>query len=230
MLATSQRLLEAAPQRQVRKVIRRLAPDIQYVGTDLMDLRFVEVCADALALPFADGVFDVAVHFHVFEHIPDDRGAMREVARVLRPGGLMICQVPRRSGTNTDEAFDLSPDENLARFGQVDHVRYYGDDFEDRLRESGLDVVTYTAREVLAAEDLERFNIPPGDRLWFASTAAVGGASNAELLRLNRELAATQHRYERLRSRKVVKAGLAAAAVAKPVIDAFRRMTSGGKA
>ena len=53
------------------------------------------VQGDALALPFADGTFDRVIASEVLEHIPDDTAAMRELARVLRPGGSMAVTVPR---------------------------------------------------------------------------------------------------------------------------------------
>ena len=53
------------------------------------------VQGDALALPFPDGTFDRVIASEVLEHIPDDTAAMRELARVLRPGGTMAVTVPR---------------------------------------------------------------------------------------------------------------------------------------
>jgi ubiquinone/menaquinone biosynthesis C-methylase UbiE len=50
---------------------------------------------DALRLPFADGAFDRVIAAEVLEHIPDDRAAAAELARVLRPGGTMAVTVPR---------------------------------------------------------------------------------------------------------------------------------------
>ncbi|MFV0276685.1 MAG: methyltransferase domain-containing protein [Parahaliea sp.] len=52
--------------------------------------------ATALALPFADGCFDRVICCEVLEHIPDYRGALAEIRRVLRPGGLLCLSVPRR--------------------------------------------------------------------------------------------------------------------------------------
>ncbi len=49
---------------------------------------------DALQLPFADGEFDRIVAAEVLEHIPDDRRAIAELARVLRPGGTLAVTVP----------------------------------------------------------------------------------------------------------------------------------------
>jgi SAM-dependent methyltransferase len=53
------------------------------------------VRGDALSLPFATGAFDRVIASEVLEHIPDDVAAMRELARVLRPGGTMAVTVPR---------------------------------------------------------------------------------------------------------------------------------------
>ncbi len=50
---------------------------------------------DALALPFPDATFDRVIAAEVLEHIPDDRGAIAELSRVLRPGGTMAVTVPR---------------------------------------------------------------------------------------------------------------------------------------
>ena len=58
-------------------------------------LNTAAVQGDALHLPFPDGSFDRVICSEVLEHIPDDIGAMRELARVLRPGGTMAITVPR---------------------------------------------------------------------------------------------------------------------------------------
>ncbi len=56
----------------------------------------VTLAADALALPFADGHFDRVIASEILEHIPDDRAAIAELARVVRPGGTVAVSVPRR--------------------------------------------------------------------------------------------------------------------------------------
>ena len=52
------------------------------------------VCGDATRMPFGDGAFDRVIAAEVLEHIPDDRQALREIARVLRPGGQLAVTVP----------------------------------------------------------------------------------------------------------------------------------------
>jgi SAM-dependent methyltransferase len=61
--------------------------------------------ADVTDLPFGDETFDAAVLGEVLEHIPDDSAALREVARVVRPEGLLAVSVPA----------------DPARFGLSDH-------------------------------------------------------------------------------------------------------------
>ncbi len=52
--------------------------------------------ANALQLPFADNTFDKVICSEVLEHIPDYEGALAEIERVLKPGGLFCASVPRR--------------------------------------------------------------------------------------------------------------------------------------
>ena len=55
----------------------------------------VPVQATAHRLPFPDGAFDVVIAAEILEHIPDDRSAIAEAVRVLRPGGALAVTVPR---------------------------------------------------------------------------------------------------------------------------------------
>ncbi len=76
------------------------APDLKEARDRLSEVdpdgtRGVAVRADALRLPFADGTFDRVIIAEVLEHIPADEAAMVEVARVVRPGGLVAATVPR---------------------------------------------------------------------------------------------------------------------------------------
>ncbi len=57
---------------------------------------FALAAASALRLPFPDACFDKLICSEVLEHIADYRGALREIERVLRPGGLLCASVPRR--------------------------------------------------------------------------------------------------------------------------------------
>ena len=51
--------------------------------------------ADASALPFKEGFFDLVICSEVLEHIPEDQGAVNEIIRVLKPGHNLVVSVPR---------------------------------------------------------------------------------------------------------------------------------------
>ena len=91
---------------------------------------------------------------------------MRELARVLAPGGLGLVQVPIRFGTSTDEDPDAGEEERTARFGQADHVRFYGDDFEDRLEECGLSFQRVTPVELLGEQMCDWLKLSPSEPVW----------------------------------------------------------------
>jgi SAM-dependent methyltransferase len=97
---------------------------------------------DLLALDCQDGVFDLIICNHVLEHIVDDRRAIREIHRVLKPTGTAILQVPLSKTTRkTEEDFEITdPEEREKLYGQPDHVRLYGLDYVDRLAECGFEV------------------------------------------------------------------------------------------
>jgi SAM-dependent methyltransferase len=95
--------------------------------------------ADLQALPYADASFDAFVCSHVLEHIPDDRAGMRELRRVLRPGGWGILMVPINLVIDAidEEPAGVSEAEAWRRFGQNDHLRLYSrEGFLARVREA----------------------------------------------------------------------------------------------
>lgn len=89
---------------------------------------------DALALPFPDASFDRVIISEVLEHIPDDKGVLGELFRVLKPGGLAAMTVPRYGPEKI--CWALSDAYHEVEGG---HIRIYkGDEFAARIRESGL--------------------------------------------------------------------------------------------
>ena len=67
-----------------------------FAEPDNVNKSFGLTSADALHLPFADDTFDKVICSEVLEHIPDYNGALAEIERVLKPGGLFCASVPRR--------------------------------------------------------------------------------------------------------------------------------------
>ena len=134
------RVLHVGPARAVASWLENQEP-IDYVSVDL-DSPIAKVRADATDLPFADESFDFAICVHVLEHIPNDRRALREFFRVLRPGAKAIFQVPPSDLETTREDFEVvtDPQDRERLFGQYDHVRLCGADYPARIAEAGFEV------------------------------------------------------------------------------------------
>jgi SAM-dependent methyltransferase len=136
-ITTGQRTLHVAPEPSVTGWLR--AVSTEYLSIDL-DGRHAHRAMDLTRLELADATFSLVYCSHVLEHIPDDAAAIREMRRVLQPGGLAVVQVPVR-GEVTDEDLRITdPEERERRFDQRDHVRVYGLDIAGRLASGGFAV------------------------------------------------------------------------------------------
>jgi SAM-dependent methyltransferase len=152
-------MLHIAPEYGMEPRLRRNL-GAGYVTADLTDPE-VMVRIDITNIDFPAESFDVIYCSHVLEHVADDRKAMRELRRVLKRDGWGVLQVPIRPGVTYEDPTIVDPQERLRAFGQEDHVRQYGDDFADRLREAGFDVQVVRADDVIHRDDWERLGIGP---------------------------------------------------------------------
>jgi SAM-dependent methyltransferase len=150
-----QRVLHFAPEPQIADRLADL-DTLDYTTADLADVAMEQM--DMTDIPRPDGSFDIVIVNHVLEHIPDDAAALREVARVLRPGGLFLTMHPVQDSLaqTYEDPTITSPAERLRHFGQDDHVRVYGPDFVDRVAAAGLDVTTVRYGEEIASPEARR--------------------------------------------------------------------------
>ena len=134
------KVLHIAPEQEFLRKFRKM-DNLQYISADLFS-PIVDVKADILDLPFEDESFDVIFCNHVLEHIEDDKKAMSELYRVMKKGGWGIFQVPMKNSLEKSyEDFSIKdPKERQKHFGQYDHVRWYGMDYFERLRNCGFQV------------------------------------------------------------------------------------------
>lgn len=179
LLRDAATVLHFAPEWCLRRRLSAIG-GLRYVTADL-DGAGVDLQLDITALDLPDGAFDLVICSHVLEHVPDDAAAMRELARVLGPTGVAFVQVPFRAGAATDEDPGADADERLRRFGQADHVRWYGDDFEDRLRAAGLEVCRVTPGDLLDADLARTLGIALAEHVWIVWPAGASGGLPGDL-------------------------------------------------
>jgi ubiquinone/menaquinone biosynthesis C-methylase UbiE len=86
---------------------------------------------DGMRLPFPDHSFDCVVSFEVIEHTLDDRAALREIARVLKPGGLFCGTVPNKFYLMETHGFNL-PFANVIPYQRVPLMNLLPKAFYDR--------------------------------------------------------------------------------------------------
>jgi predicted SAM-dependent methyltransferase len=120
---------------------------------------------DVQHIPLGDASVDVVICNHLFEHVEDDRRAMRELYRVMRPGGWGIMMVPEDRSRATTFEDDTITDaaERTRLFGQYDHRRLYGRDYDDRLREAGFEVERLSPEAITTADERARYAVGGDD-------------------------------------------------------------------
>ena len=159
------KVLHFAPEQAFYKRFRNME-NLDYTTTDL-NSPLADVKADICDLPFDDNTYDIIFCNHVLEHIPNDKKAMLELYRVLKPGGMAILQIPQdlsRATTFEDNSI-TDPKKRAEIFGQYDHVRVYGRDYFDKLRSIGFKVEEVNYTNQLTSEKTDRYRLAPGEIL-----------------------------------------------------------------
>jgi SAM-dependent methyltransferase len=161
-------ILHFAPERAVTKLIKERQPK-SYVTADLF-AEGVDRKENIEALTIDDQSFDVVVCLHVLEHV-DDRAAISELYRVLRPGGLLIAMFPIVEGwiQTFEDPSKSSEVDRLLYFGQHDHARYFGHDARQRLAAPGFTVDEFTAVE----PHVSRYGLTRGEKIFLCRRPAA---------------------------------------------------------
>lgn len=140
-----------------------------YLSADL-NRSSAMVKMDITAINYPDQSFDIIYCSHVLEHIEDDLQAMREIHRVLKNTGWAILLVPIIAEKTFEDPSITSPAERLRVFGQTDHVRKYGPDYIDRLRQAGFTVKKYGASDLGTPQDTIKMGLTgTNDEVFFCT-------------------------------------------------------------
>ena len=164
--AVPKSVLHIAPEKNLKELFKQ-KDYLQYVNADL-NPGAADVQMDITDIHYPDSSFDFILCNHVLEHIPNDIQAMRELYRVLKPGGQAILQVPFAENLQVsyeDPTITL-PSDREAHFGQFDHVRIYGHDYLQRLSSVGFNVSVYTAQEMLGNSIVQRLSLIPDEKIF----------------------------------------------------------------
>ena len=162
LFAPGTQVVEVAPMRGFESLLQS-QQGIDYTSFDLA--RHAMEQGDITAMRFPTGSVDYFICFHVLEHIPDERSALAEIHRVLKPGGVAVIQVPVDWHVPSTREYP-APDPR-----DVNHVRRHGADFPERIAAAGFDVAGRSVVEAFDPAIVGRFGMSP-EPIFFAMTCA----------------------------------------------------------
>ena len=146
-------------------------PAIKFTGVDLEGRPHAPYRVDISNIPFDSASFDAAICIHVLEHVENDRQAISELYRVLRPGGWALISVPIdfERVTYEDPAI-VSREERKKHFGEEQHVRIYGCDFANRLEAAGFEVQLDRGEQILT-ETRQKYGLLDDENVFYCTKA-----------------------------------------------------------
>ena len=163
------KVLHVAPEQSFLKRFRSLQ-NLDYTSADL-ESPLADMHFDLHDIPLPDNTYDFLICNHVLEHVRDVKIVLKEIIRVIKPGGVAIMQVP--VDYNRDETYEdpsiTDPGEREIHFGQKDHMRVFGRNYGDVLRDAGFIVKETPYAKTLGQEWLERYSLPVEEIIYLSS-------------------------------------------------------------
>lgn len=159
-------VLHIAPEQCFHQCFKQ-QENLNYLTGDLVspiaDLHF-----DLHQIPLEENRFDVVFCNHVLEHVNDANQCMRELYRVMKPGGWGIMQVPQDFDREiTFEDSSITSEEDRERYyWQKDHVRLFGKDYPNWLENAGFNVEVFEKEKFYSSSQINRFRLQEKEILY----------------------------------------------------------------
>ena len=164
------KMLHFAPEKTFSMIFSN-QENIDYLPVDLNpNMDFVNESMDIQNIQYPNDYFDFIYCSHVLEHVPDDHKAVRELYRVLKPGGAALIMVPINHSlkeTFEDESVN-TPELILKHYGQSDHVRCYGLDFQELLETNGFTCLKYSNKD-FDQKSIDKYGLHIDDDVFYCT-------------------------------------------------------------
>lgn len=160
-------ILDFAPSKAFINAVKRFK-NVQYTSADFLRTDY-DIQLDVCQMPNVENdAYEVVICSHVLEHVQYPDQALREIFRVVAPGGLAILMVPIFTEVaQTVENPEYNTDELRCRyFGQSDHVRLFSkSDFIHRIESAGFDLELIDAK-AFPSKDIQRYAVAENSLLY----------------------------------------------------------------
>jgi SAM-dependent methyltransferase len=158
------RMLHVAPETCLAAYFKKT---YEYLSVDL-DGRKAMCAMDITDIDLPAEYFDAIVCNHVLEHIPNDDQAISELFRILKYDGWASIQVPMEGAVTREDPI-TDPMERESVYGQIDHVRLYGNDFKFTLENVGFTVLILRKENLSDEILLNKISVECETDVWICS-------------------------------------------------------------
>jgi len=157
------KVLHFAPEKSLFDKFSKL--DIEYIDGDI-NANYARNIIDITNIGYEDNYFDLIICSHVLGHVPDEKKAISEMYRVLKPGceALVLTLINQNSNKTIENSDIITPADRLKTYGEPDLCRLHGLDFENRLSQGGFNVTKIDYRNNFSTNEKNRFSLGNGER------------------------------------------------------------------
>lgn len=159
-------VLHIAPEQCFHKKFKA-QKNLKYLTADLVS-PIADMHFDLHKIPLEDNRFDVVFCNHVMEHVDDPLTCMKELYRVMKPGGWAIMQVPQ--DINRAETFEdpsiVTPEDREKYYWQKDHLRLFGLDYPQYLEKAGFRAEIFDKEAIIGKELIARYRLMESEILY----------------------------------------------------------------
>ena len=157
--ALNGKVLHFSPSRSLYRAFKQ-NENFEYYSSDFENEFLAEYRLDITKIDMPYNSFDTIICYHVLEHIIEDKKAISELKRILKPNGQCFIQTPFKSGQIYENFKITDPQERLKAFGQEDHIRVYSlKGLIARIEEQGLKAKCLKFNEELTPNGLLQENV-----------------------------------------------------------------------
>lgn len=161
-------VLHIAPEQCFIQLFKK-QQNLNYLTGDL-ESPIADIHFDLHQIPLEDNRFDVVFCNHVMEHVENPIQCMKEIYRVMKPGGWAIMQVPQdmSRATTYEDSSITSPAEREKHFWQKDHVRLFGRDYPQWLEKAGFKVDVYDTKQKFESAVIDKYRLMKDELLYIS--------------------------------------------------------------